>query len=74
MNSAQIKLELFRKIDSLEQSKLSQLYNYLVKQTSKSIDFWDELSLVQKRDIEKGIDDLNNGRKKNFKDVITKYK
>ena len=74
MNSAQIKLELFRKIDSLEQSKLSQLYNYLVKQTSKSIDFWDELSLVQRRDIEKGIDDLNNGRKKNFKDVITKYK
>jgi len=74
MNTAQIKLELFRKIDNLEQNKLAQLYNYLVKKTNKSVDFWNELSVEEKSDIEKGINDLNNGRKKNFKEVIAKYK
>lgn len=73
MNTAQIKLELFRKIDNLEQSKLLQLYNYLVKNTNKSVDFWNKLSAAQKDDIQAGIDDLDNGRKKNFEDVIAKY-
>jgi hypothetical protein len=74
MNTAQIKLALFREIDGLEQNKLSQLYNYLVKKTNKSADFWNELSAAQEADVEAGIADLNKGKKKNFKEVIAKYK
>lgn len=74
MNTAQIKLELFREIDTLEESKLSKLYNYLVKKTNKSVDFWNELSAAQQADIEAGINDLNKGRKKSLKEVVAKYK
>ena len=66
MNTAQVKLELFRTIDNLEQNKLSQLYNYLVKDANKPVDFWDDLNAAQKADIQSGINDLNRGKKKNF--------
>ena len=72
MNTAQIKLELFRQIDNLEENKLSQLYNYLVKKTNKSVDFWNELSTAQQADVEKqyqanGIYALNPSTKPNWR-------
>jgi len=35
------------------------------------IDFWDELSDEQKKTIKKGIEDLDNGKRTEFKEFIT---
>lgn len=73
MNTSQLKSELFRKIDLLEDSALLELYNFLVKKGNTK-DFWKELSEAQKEDIEAGLADIQKGRKKEFSKVIAKYK
>lgn len=73
MTIAQLKLELFREIDNLDNRKLKQLYNYLVSKSKQNSDFWNELSAAQKADIESGLKDLEKGKKKNFNAVIAKY-
>lgn len=74
MNTSQIKLELFRKIDMLEESTLVELYNFLIKKSSSKEDFWNVLNNAQKDDIETGLADLAKGNKKDFNKVIAKYK
>lgn len=71
MNTSQLKLELFRKIDLLEEGPLLELYNFLVKKSSKN-DFWKELNDAQKEDIEAGLADIQKGRKKEFSKVIAR--
>ena len=67
METAQIKLELFRYIDQLNENKLFRLYNFLVHEAeNKRKDFWLMLSEWEKNDIELGIHDLENGKKKDF--------
>lgn len=73
MKTAQIKLELFRFIDNLNENILMQLYKNLIISKEKDIDFWDTLNEWQKKDIEEGIADLDNGKKKDFNEVISKY-
>jgi len=71
MSTAEIKIELFRKIDTLDENSLQKLYNFLVNNIkSKGNDFWDDLSDIQKSDIFSGLEDLKNGKKKNFSEVI----
>jgi len=67
METAQIKLELFRYIDKLNENKLFQLYDFLVQETGKTKkDFWLMLSEWDRNDIELGIQDLENGKKRDF--------
>ncbi|RLD69078.1 MAG: hypothetical protein DRI95_01165 [Bacteroidetes bacterium] len=67
METAQIKLELFRYIDKLNENKLVQLYDFLVQETDKQKkDFWLMLSEWDRNDIELGIQDLENGKKRDF--------
>ena len=40
----------------------------------KDLDWWESLSEEQKQDIEAGISDLDNGRKKAFNTVIGKLR
>jgi predicted transcriptional regulator len=74
MDTSHIKLELFRKIDVLEESTLMELYNFLVKKKSTKKDFWNELNKAQQADIEAGIADLEKGNTKSFDTVISNYK
>lgn len=76
MQISDVKLELFRYIDNLEKNKLLEIYQYLiVKDTHVSeADFWDSLNDWQKNDIEAGLTDLEKGRKRNFDEVLSKYK
>jgi hypothetical protein len=43
------------------------------KSTIQEIDFWDDLTYLQKLDIQEGIDDLKAGRKKPLSEVMIKY-
>ncbi len=73
-NTADIKLELFRFIDNLNENKLLRFYNFLIlKKQDQSEDFWDLLTDWEKDDINAGINDLDNGRYKDINQVFAKY-
>lgn len=72
-NSSELKLQLFRFIDTLPENKLQRFYNLLVLNQEHEDDFWDFLSEWEKDDIQAGISDLENGRFKNIEEVLSKY-
>jgi len=73
-NSSELKLQLFRFIDTLPQNKLQRFYNLLILNQEHGMnDFWDFLSDWEKDDIQAGISDLENGRFKNIEEVLSKY-
>lgn len=74
INPSEIKLQLFRFIDSLPDSKLQQFYNLLISnQEIEQTDYWELLSDWEKDDINAGISDLENGKYRNIKEVLAKY-
>jgi hypothetical protein len=74
MNTSELKIELFRYIDKLNDHKLVQLYKYFIESKSPEVDdFWDLLSDWEKEDINAGLDDLKNGKKNEFSQVLSKY-
>lgn len=75
MQTAEIKLEIFRYIDTLDTSKLSKFYNILFSDKKKTeTDFWNTLTSWQKEDIELGIAELDNGKGTNFDEYMLKHK
>ncbi len=71
MQTSEIKLELFRYIDSLDTSSLIVIYNQLIsKKQEKETDFWNTLNEWQKNDIELGIADIEEGNKQNFDEFM----
>jgi len=74
INPAELKLQLFRFIDTLPDSRLQQFYNLLILNQEQGMDdFWDLLSDREKNDINTGISDLENGKFKNIEEVLSKY-
>ena len=74
MQISDIKLELFRYIDNLEENKLLQIYKSIISNTpEQEIDFWDTLNEWQKQDIEMGLKDLEEGKKIDFDEAMLKY-
>lgn len=75
MQISEVKLELFRYIDNLEEKQLLQIHKYLIlKNTFETeTDFWSTLNEEQKSDIEAGLLDLEQGRKRSFDEVMSKY-
>jgi len=74
MQMADFKLEIFRYIDRLEISKLTQMYNLLITNQQKiEVDFCETLNEWQKNDIELGLADLKQGNKQDFDKVMLKY-
>lgn len=72
MNSDKIKLELFRVIDRLPENKLKTLYQLVASKGFEEQDFWDDLETWQKEDILAGIEDLDNGKKTDFDQFVSK--
>lgn len=74
INPSEIKLQLFRFIDSLPDNKLQQFYNLLISnQEKEQTDYWELLSDWEKDDIIAGISDLESGKYRNIKEVLAKY-
>lgn len=73
MKTDKMKLELFRTIEKLDDKNLKGLYDLVVQQRDESRDFWDTLSPTEKKDIEKGIKDIEAGRVKRMPEVFDKY-
>lgn len=64
MTVSDLKLKLFRQIDSLEKDRLEELYgvflNYL--NGKKDMDDWNELTEEQKNGIVAAIDEIDKGK------------
>ena len=74
METSEIKLELFRYIDNLEKNKLIQIYKHFIQKVQATeTDFWNTLNEWQKSDIEAGLRDLEQGKKRSFDEVMSKY-
>ena len=76
MDASELKLRIFREIDSLEEGKLQEIYGYVQNyiRGNKDIDEWDNLSLAQQEGILEAIKDLDKGVGILQEDVITKYR
>lgn len=72
MNMAVKKIELIEWISKVQDKELIMKVEDLRK--SAEADWWDSLSKEQKEDIEAGVSDLDSGKKRNFKQVLAKYK
>lgn len=64
------KIELVRMILNIENPKLiARLSEFLKRETQ---DFWEELSEIEKKEIEIGLKQLENGERIDFDDFLKK--
>ena len=76
MNTAELKLKLFRHIDQLDNSMLEELYGLICNYTKQHINSteWNTLSENQQKGIYKAIEELENGDFSVNEDVLSKYR
>ncbi len=73
MNIQAEKLELVRMILDTDNPRILSLVRRIFTST-KSVDFWDSLSQLEKEEILKGIDEVENGETVNYEDFIKKHR
>ena len=74
MTVSDLKLKIFRQIDSLEKNRLEEFYGLLLNYLNgkKDISDWDKLTLAQKQGLMDAIDQLDSGKGISHNDVIDK--
>ena len=76
MTVSDLKLKIFRQIDSLEKNRLEEFYglmqNYL--NSKKELIDWAKLSEAQKKGIFDAIDEIESGKGKTNKAVVDKFR
>jgi len=73
MTVAELKLNIFRQIDSLEKNRLEEFYGILMNfiNAGKDINDWDELTNEQKQGIYDAIDEIESGKGIPHESVMT---
>ena len=73
MNSAEIKIDLFRKLDSLKGNRLEEAYGMLLNYINgkSELDDWKNLTNEQQNAIRLGIEQLDNGEGREHKKVMS---
>jgi len=76
MNSAEIKIDLFRKLDGLKGKDLKEAYGLLLNYINGNNDIneWNDLTHEQKEAILVGIKQLDNGEGRSHKEVMTDFR
>jgi|LSQX01.1.fsa_nt_gb hypothetical protein len=70
MDTQTTKLELLKAILDNENSEFIQRVSDFVKKEKN--DFWNQLSLSEQKEIKKGIEDLNNGKRISYDSFLKK--
>tara|TARA_B100000508_G_scaffold59112_1_gene45865 strand:- start:512 stop:730 length:219 start_codon:yes stop_codon:yes gene_type:complete len=70
MNIQTSKIELVKMILSIENDKFIEKITEFIQK--EKVDFWNELSLSEQKEIKKGIKELNKGKKVEFNDFLKK--
>jgi hypothetical protein len=76
MTVSDLKLKIFRQIDSLEKNRLEEFYGLLLNYINgkKDISDWDRLTLAQKQGLMDAIDQLDSGKGISHNYVIDKLR
>jgi hypothetical protein len=76
MNASDIKIDLFRKLDSLKGSRLEEAYGILLNfiNSKNEIDEWQNLTKDQKDAIIFGVKQLDEGLGKDHKSVMSQMR
>jgi hypothetical protein len=76
MDASELKLKIFREIDSLEKGKLQEVYGYLQNfvRGEKDLDDWNSLTYTQQQGLIEAIDELNDGQGIPHEKVISKFR
>jgi hypothetical protein len=76
MTVSDLKLKIFRQIDSLEKNRLEEFYGLLLNYINgkKDISDWDRLTLAQKQGLMDAIDQLDSDKGISHNDVIDKLR
>ena len=76
MTISDLKLKIFRQIDSLEKSRLEEFYglmmNYL--NSKRDLNDWEKLSKAQKKGIFDAIDEIESGKGEANKAILGKFR
>ncbi len=70
MNIQTSKIELVKMILNIENDKFIEKITEFIQ--NEKVDFWNELSLSEQKEIEKGIKQLNKGKRVEFNDFLKK--
>ena len=62
------KIELVKMILSIENAEFISRISDFIKE--ESVDFWNELSSKERQEIQKGIEQLDNGQRIDFNDFL----
>ena len=76
MSTAELKLKLFREIDTLEKSKLEQIYGLVLNFINKDNDTeeWNDLTATQPKGFLDAIEEMDSSDGIDHKKVMEKYK
>ena len=76
MNTSELKLKLFRHIDSLDSNRIEELYGILINYINgqKEINNWNKLTKNQRKGIIAAIDEIDAGKVIPHEKVIAKYR
>jgi hypothetical protein len=76
MTTSDIKLRIFRQIDSLEKSKLEELYGVVVNfiNGQKELTDWDSLTETQRNGIFEALEEIETGKGISHQAIISKYR
>jgi hypothetical protein len=76
MTVSDLKLRIFREIDSLEKNRLEEFYGLLMNYINgqKDISDWDKLSAIQKKGILDAVDEIDSGKGVPHKAVLDKFR
>lgn len=76
MTTADLKLKIFRQIDSLQKNRLDEVYGLLMNyfRSQKDIDDWDNLSDEQKQGIIDAVEQMTQEKNISHQKVMTKVR
>lgn len=76
MNTSDLKLKIFREIDSLEKSKLEDFYGVLVNflNGQKELNDWQKLSNEHRQGILDAVDQIETGKVISHDTITDKYR
>jgi hypothetical protein len=76
MSVSELKLKIFREIDSLEKNSLEELHRILLNfmNGKRDLDDWQKLTVDQQNGILEAIDEVDSGKEIPHAEVMTKIR
>lgn len=76
MNASELKVRIFKEVDSLDKNKLEEIYGYILNflNSKKDLNDWESLSQSQKQGIIKAIDEIKTGKEIPHEQVINHFR